>query len=60
MKEVQTRVAEPIVQNSDRIVEVPTVIEKLVVVNTEVPKVYEIERLNEKVVQVPHIVELPT
>lgn len=60
LKEVQTKVTEAVIQTRDRVVEVPTVIEKLIVVNTEVPKVYEIERLNEKVVQVPHIVELPT
>ena len=42
MKEVQTRVGEPIVQTQDRVVEVPTVIEKLVTINNNVPKVYEI------------------
>ena len=56
IKEVQTRVTEPAIQYQDRIVEVPTIIEKLVTVNNDVPRVYEIQQLEEKVVQVPHIV----
>ena len=56
IKEVQTKIVEPTVQYQDRIVEVPTLIEKLVTINNDVPKVYEIDRLEEKVVQVPHIV----
>ena len=31
----------------------------MVTINNDVPKVYEIQQLEEKVVQVPHIVELP-
>ena len=56
IKEVQTKVVEPTVQYQDRVVEVPTVIEKMVTINNDVPKVYEIKQLEEKVVQVPHIV----
>ena len=56
IKEIQTRVTEPAIQYQDRIVEVPTIIEKLVTVNNDVPRVYEIQQLEEKVVQVPHIV----
>ena len=56
IKEVQTKVVEPTVQYQDRVVEVPTVIEKMVTINNDVPKVYEIQQLEEKVVQVPHIV----
>ncbi len=59
IKEIQTRITEPIVQTQDRIVEVPTIIEKLVTINNDVPKVYEIKQLEEKVVEVPRIVELP-
>ena len=59
VKEVQTRVTEPVVQTKERIVEVPTVIEKLVTINNDVPRVYEIKQLEEKIVEVPHIVELP-
>ncbi len=33
LKEVQTRVTEAVVQNKEKIVEVPTVVEKIVVVN---------------------------
>lgn len=56
IKEVQTKIVEPTVQYQDRVVEVPTVIEKMVTINNDVPKVYEIQQLEEKVVQVPHIV----
>jgi len=59
IKEVQTKIVEPTVQYQDRVVEVPTIIEKMVTINNDVPKVYEIQQLEEKVVQVPHIVELP-
>ena len=40
IKEVQTKVVEPTVQYQDRVVEVPTVIEKMVTINNDVPKVY--------------------
>jgi hypothetical protein len=33
--------------------------EKIVAITNEIPRVYEIERLNEKVIQVPQIVEMP-
>lgn len=59
IKEVQTKVTEPVNTTVERILEVPTILEKLIVVNNEVPRVYEIERLFEKVVPVPQIVELP-
>lgn len=38
--------------------EVPVYIEKVVAVNNDVPRVYEVERYHEKVHQVPQIVEL--
>jgi hypothetical protein len=59
IKEVQTKFTEAVIQYQDRIVEVPTIIEKLVTINNDVPRVYEIQQLEEKVIQVPHIVELP-
>jgi hypothetical protein len=59
IKEVKVNVNVPFAQNTNVIQAVPTIIEKVVVVNNDVPRIYEVERLFEKMVEVHQIVELP-
>lgn len=42
VKEVKVKVTEPAVQTVERFTEVPTIIEKVVAVNNEIPRVYEV------------------
>ncbi len=59
VKEVVVNREVPFAQEKTVIKEVPTFIEKIVAITNETPRIYEVERLFEKVVQVPQIVELP-
>ena len=44
VKEVKVKITEPVVQIEQRFTEVPTIIEKVVKVNNEIPRIYEVER----------------
>jgi hypothetical protein len=57
--EVRVSTTEPAIQTEEKFTEVPTIIEKLRTANNEIPRIYEVEKIVEKLVPVPQLIELP-